>query len=470
MCKQSRCHKVVRAKLILNNTSWSDGLGNPHENSLPRCQLFRLQKLVNALYPDEVRPVRFWMDTLCVPVGEEHRDLRKRSIRLMREIYQSASSVLVLDSGIQQLSLSTTVAERAMRIYLSNWTYRLWTFQEGMLAKKLYFQLSDHAQLKDDFTDQCWEDMEENKAKGVFISFPSDAQSAALGHYTIMKDLVDQQLVGSSSLFPALTHAIQHRATTKRSDETICAATILRLDTEPLLEKKADGKEDEDEVADQRMEIFLEQIGGFPQGIIFHRHRRLQRSGFRWAPGSLMGARPGDLYRDLNVQTSPFEGKGLPVRYPGIKLGHIEHCPEKIQVVPRDDRWCSCSIKLFPNEGALRDPESDYLNGKRLAVVMMRPLSIGSLGTDAIVGVLEDPNMGTPIEQHKLEHSADRESNQEVEVAKPPNTTVVLRYQCRAWAEPLEGFAGGVSRYRDTAVNSIVQGEFLGETQKWLVL
>jgi hypothetical protein len=118
----------------------------------------------------------------------------------------------------------------------------------------------------------------------------------------------------------------------------------------------------------------------------------------------------------------------------------------------------------------LRDPESDYLNGKRLAVVMMRPISIGSLGTDAIVGVLEDPNMGTPIEQHKLEHSADRESNQEVEVAKPPNTTVVLRYQCRAWAEPLEGFAGGVSRYRDTAVNSIVQGEFLGETQKWLVL
>ena len=220
-----------------------------------------------------------------------------------------------------------------------------------MLAKKLYFQFSDHAQWKYDFTDQCWEEMEESNAKGVFVSFPSDAQSAALGHYTILRDIVQQQLVETNELFQALTHAIQQRATTRRSDETICAATILNLDIEPLLEVAADGKDDEDEVADKRMEIFLKKIGGFPQGIIFHRHRRLQRSGFRWAPASLMGALPGDLYRDLSSQYSPFEGKGLPVHYPGIKLDHVEHCLKKIQVVPRDHRSRSCSIQLFPNEG-----------------------------------------------------------------------------------------------------------------------
>jgi hypothetical protein len=426
--------------------------------------------MVNALYPDEIHPVRFWMDTLCVPVREEHRHLRGRSIRLMRKIYQSASSVLVLDSRVQQLSLSSGIAERAMRIYLCNWTHRLWTFQEGMLARKLYFQFSDHAQSKVDFADQCQEDMEESKAGGTFISFPTDAQSATLNHYTILKDMVEQKLAELSALFPPLTHALQSRATTKRSDETICGATILALDTKPLFEVKSDGKEDEDEVANRRMEIFLEQIGGFPQGIIFHRHRRLQRSGFRWAPASLMGAQPGDLSRDLNLRTSPFSGKGLPVRYPGIKLDHIEHCPKKIQVVPRDDRWCPCIIQLSPNEGLLQDSESDYLNGKPLAVVMMTPVSKGILPIDAIVGVLEDPNAGMQIEQYKPEHSLGLEPNREAKPVKPLNARVVLRYQCRARVEPLQDLASCASGCRDTAMDFLVQGDFLGEMQEWLVL
>ena len=86
MCKRFNCHKFVWAKLTVRNFRWSDGLGNPRENSLPKCQLSRLQAMVNALYPDEIHPVRFWMDTLCVPVGKEHKDLRKKSISLMRDL------------------------------------------------------------------------------------------------------------------------------------------------------------------------------------------------------------------------------------------------------------------------------------------------------------------------------------------------------------------------------------------------
>ena len=37
-----------------------------NQNSLPSCQLARLQKMVNELYQVE-RPVAFYIDTLCVP-------------------------------------------------------------------------------------------------------------------------------------------------------------------------------------------------------------------------------------------------------------------------------------------------------------------------------------------------------------------------------------------------------------------
>lgn len=100
----------------------------------------------------------------------------------------------------------------------------------------------------------------------------------------------------------------------------------------------------------------------------------------------------------------------------------------------------------------------------------MRPVSKGSLGTDAIVGVLEDANIGTPIEIGKPERSTVPESNQKEAVGKPLNTRLILRYQCRAWVEPLEDFAGCVSKCQDTATESPVCGDFLGETQDWLVL
>ena len=73
---------------------WSDGLGNDvneKNNSILWCQLSRIQNLVNRLYyegrimshgfiPLQQR-VAFWMDTLCVPIGEHNISHRKSAIR-----------------------------------------------------------------------------------------------------------------------------------------------------------------------------------------------------------------------------------------------------------------------------------------------------------------------------------------------------------------------------------------------------
>ncbi len=69
---------------------WSDGLGNPNHNSLPFCQIKRLQELVQE---STGKPLPFWIDTICVPLEER---LRGKAIANMAKVYRSAAAVLVL--------------------------------------------------------------------------------------------------------------------------------------------------------------------------------------------------------------------------------------------------------------------------------------------------------------------------------------------------------------------------------------
>lgn len=140
-------------------------MGNPAANSLPRCQLSRLQQMVDQLcsrswaeqkrYLSMFGPKKlsaegassskargFWMDSLCVPVRDENA--RKKAIRNMRNVYENADAVLVLDSWVQKLdSRSESVIEIAARLYLCSWNRRLWTLQEAVMAQNLFFELKN---------------------------------------------------------------------------------------------------------------------------------------------------------------------------------------------------------------------------------------------------------------------------------------------------------------------------------------
>ena len=152
--------------------SWSDGLGNPTENALPKCQLRHLEQLISELpqynqtfssedvpFDERVwrdplpyrrlepadqrsddQPRYFWVDTLCVPL-EPHR-LRKEAIKNMRAVYSRATRVLVLDSALMQSTMDSCEEEKLARITVSTWIRRLWTLQEAALARVAYFQFS----------------------------------------------------------------------------------------------------------------------------------------------------------------------------------------------------------------------------------------------------------------------------------------------------------------------------------------
>ena len=133
---------------------WMDGMGNNDGNALPRCQLWRLQRLVNSLYGTaQTEPIPFWIDTLCVPRKpkkskefEKSKEFRKKAINKMKDTYKDADKILVLDANLftnPLASCKTDPTEIFMRILSTNWMRRLWTLQEGVLGKSLHFVFPD---------------------------------------------------------------------------------------------------------------------------------------------------------------------------------------------------------------------------------------------------------------------------------------------------------------------------------------
>lgn len=133
---------------------WTDGLGNPDCNSFPLCQLKRLQNLVDGLYEEtgacqdgnadvsQLSSGWFWIDTLCVPNGGRYPELCTMALPRMKDIYDKADKVLVLDSEL--VACKDTDPRRVLaRLWLSTWIRRLWTFQEGYFAKDLLFLVGD---------------------------------------------------------------------------------------------------------------------------------------------------------------------------------------------------------------------------------------------------------------------------------------------------------------------------------------
>ena len=65
--------------------------------------------------------VGFWIDTLCVPVEDQLKAYRKKSIANMRHIYQNAVAVLVLDPWLQQIPSTVQTPEILARLCQSAW-------------------------------------------------------------------------------------------------------------------------------------------------------------------------------------------------------------------------------------------------------------------------------------------------------------------------------------------------------------
>ncbi|KAL2830616.1 hypothetical protein BDW59DRAFT_158518 [Aspergillus cavernicola] len=289
---------------------WSDGLGNPTANTLPQCQLLRLRGLLDELVSgirslDLVNRLAFrelwnkkfhgpsllfWMDTMCIPVAEEHVELRTKSIKGMKAVYERAFRVLVLDSDVQSCS-STDYTQAFMRVRLSAWMRRLWTLNEGVLANQLCIKFSEgfldvearsETQQKESYGSAL------ANIKGSFGTPMRDADNFYWKFRLLRVNVIsdpDPRMVRRTSesittpeekrcfaIMEAFSAAL-YRTTSKERDEMLCFASLIGWDTS-LLKKLP---------FEDHMHALLSTESQLPQGMLFLAGPRMRQPGWRWA-------------------------------------------------------------------------------------------------------------------------------------------------------------------------------------------
>ena len=287
---------------------WSDGLGNPRANSIPFCQLSDLRRLVrNVPHPPDLGPYSsFWLDTICCPV-EDGSDIQTMAIAKMKSTYENASAVLVLDHSLLTHSAhNLSDVEILWRIVCSKWTSRLWTLQEGALARRIFFQFADGPY-----------DFQSGLSRIVASADPSVrlvARQSILYHIEQLRISVNSS--DQAGALQTLANAVLFRSTSVNSDEPLCLANLLRIDSSTIAQVPAS-----DSIS--RMAAFWKLVSYIPLPLIFDKRERLSQPGFRWAPASLLqdeGATLLDIrsYESVLSTTAKRTESGLLFQAPGV--------------------------------------------------------------------------------------------------------------------------------------------------------
>ncbi|KIW89982.1 uncharacterized protein Z519_09412 [Cladophialophora bantiana CBS 173.52] len=256
---------------------WADGHGNLQANSLPTCVLEKLQHNVDALGISNSRVVHtpIWMDTICLP--RFPLDLRRKALLHLSDIFVKAGGVLVLDSYLQASdSLSISPIEILARISISGWTTRLWTFSEGRLARRVWFQFRGRAVDLYDLMNNWHEELK--------LRIPASPLTNVSYGMAVLHSATNLLESGQDRERPLelgqIKIAMNSRQTSWPSDEALCLGAILQLDLSTIIDAE-DSK---------KMAAFWRQVDSVPIGIIFTRcSPKLEDAGCRWAPATLLG-------------------------------------------------------------------------------------------------------------------------------------------------------------------------------------
>ena len=311
---------------------WSHGRGNPTSNSLPQCQLSYISEKVNALYPDRVdnSPIPFWIDTICCPIkpAESH----KMALERMATTYENADKVLVLDSTIEPLLHPTIdmysgaqdvnrdcLDDCLVRLVTTPWMRRLWTLQEALLAKQLYFQFSDGAL---NFKEARWEyfnfnyncdarydGISKGELPGKYVSFIIWKKTALFQYILLLSQNLCAVRDPKRPALQDIAFPLRYRSTSVAEDEAICLSNLLRMDTSRVLSVPAE---------ERMMQIWTisDERKDLTQSVLFRRGPRLDIDGFRWAPTSILGT--GGIILTKEAPGAKLTKNGLLLECPGF--------------------------------------------------------------------------------------------------------------------------------------------------------
>ena len=301
------------------------------------CQVGRVGRLVKALAVQKfyvVSETFVWIDTLCCP-SSAFPEGKINALAMMRETYQNAKAVLVLDAGLQSIdSQNMTSLEICSRVVTSGWMLRLWTFQEAALANTLWAQFQDQARNVDHFAS----DNSLPHKHDLFRDLTADIFGAWVG-LRPNTPMVNKALPHSGRLLDSIYVGVRRRVVSFASDEPLCIAALLGLPSRGIAELPAE---------ERMTELWrLMKPGDIPQWVVFLNRPKLAQPGFRWAPRTLM---LGDRWDFGFALLAPIKGvrygtlcpEGLQVHYPG----GIFHMTGRASWLPPSPFWLK--------EGSLR--------------------------------------------------------------------------------------------------------------------
>ncbi|OJT12321.1 hypothetical protein TRAPUB_11096 [Trametes pubescens] len=313
---------------------WADGMGSITEDGLPTCIVKRIAGLVQRLLPDTGA---FWMDSLCVPGV---RELKTRAIKLMSHTYRDSAKVLVIDDCIRsQCSERKTWEENLFRIATSGWVRRVWTLQEGLLARDLYFEFVEgpvNVEQRLGLLPSDSDDAANNAPVGADDSLSFLDPHSCPSHVPVLAHRARHRDCTHHLPLDDILRLLRLRTTTNPEDETIAISTLLPIDVDKLL--KVDPKPRKT-LAQRRVRKFLLLLGDVSKAFPTQITPCLELPGFSWAPRTLVSSLEG---APITSGTGVCTADGLTAEY------HVAEF-EKPVVIPaecRDGRKEEFSILL----------------------------------------------------------------------------------------------------------------------------
>lgn len=202
------------------------------------------------------------------------------ALNQMRTPYSEASHVLVFDASLQQVDpLGLASEEVCMRIFTSGWMRRMWTLQEGALARHLWFQFSNLAVNLDSAIDKVFDNVH---------NFDTSREGLRRDLITLYRGL--RSFFHSKESMPltdiiSVDDALRFRSVSVPTDEALLIGGLLNLDLAHILDGPAESR------MPRVWTLISLSPGGIPKSLLFNRGPRLRQMGFRWAPESLLYSR-----------------------------------------------------------------------------------------------------------------------------------------------------------------------------------
>ncbi|EFQ96978.1 hypothetical protein MGYG_00022 [Nannizzia gypsea CBS 118893] len=383
---------------------WSDGLGNPHSNALPRCQLLRLRRIIYESYHSEYSPfydperalasvlylgmqtfpqrsrpsqtfdakrVYFWMDTFCIPVAVEtesdqwSKELKFRAMSQITPAFAGAFNTIILDNELQEIGLpdpsQISGDEIAAMILSSKWMQRGWTLEEGCLSMNCVAQLmgkpynipgslNHNLQRPEDFfspLERVSIDSRRSLTKILRRVLLDGKHQLSSIHSPFKYAQVVHDL--RLSQFVWIWNSLLERSTTKAGDGPIIVANSLGFRVSGL---KAIPEE-------ERLKAVIQSCEELPLSILYNTGRRIRSPevpSLGWIPSTVDGdylTTMGSLRRSKS-QRADGEVKLFIHRPTGSPDGITVQVTQPGQVIPLQKEVVIVNIRSRPNDNLKR--------------------------------------------------------------------------------------------------------------------